>query len=132
VRALSRDAHRPLIGALRKIIGGDDAGALAARLGTKPTGAAAAPLLLVESLGCVPWASATFVGQTHWLEIRLEGRAEAVELTCRDLEMQLHEAEFFIPGNIVADVAVLASPPLRLECGTAQCSLRLEILTIED
>ena len=133
MRPLTRDAHRPLMQALRQIIGlGDAAAGLAAKLDKRPPSPAQAPLLLIESIGSAPWASATFVGQTHWVEVRLEGHADAVAATCARLTTQLGEAEFDVAGHIVADIAVEAGLPITDASGTAVCNLRLEILTVED
>jgi len=133
MRPLTRDAHRPLIAALRKLIGSSDN--LAALIGGgegRPPTAVSPLLLIVESLGCEPWASATFVGQTHWLEVRLEGHPQAVETACRALESQLADAEFDVCGTIVADVAVNTGAPITRADGVQYCCLRLEILTIDD
>ena len=89
-------------------------------------------MLLIESIGSAPWASATFVGQTHWIEVRLEGHVDAVAATCARLATQLGEAEFDVAGHIVADIAVEADLPVTDASGAAACNLRLEILTIED
>lgn len=132
MRPLARDAHRPLMAALRQVIGLDEGAALAARLGTTPPTATTPPLLLIESMGSAPWASATFVGQTHWLDVWLEGHAAAVAATCARLGNELGEAEFAVAGHIVADVAVIAGTPVTLTADQARCHLRLEILTIED
>jgi hypothetical protein len=133
MRPLTRDAHRPLVQALRQIIGLDDTVVgLTAKLDNCPTSPDTPPLLLIESIGSEPWASATFVGQTHWIDVRLEGHADAVSATCRRLGAELGEAEFDVLGHIVADVAVEAAPLVTAESGSTQCNLRLEILTIED
>lgn len=133
MRPLTRDAHRPLIAALRKLIGdGNNLAALTGLADAQRPNATMPPLLLVESLGCEPWASATFVGQTHWLEVRLEGHAQAVALACQTLESQLGDAEFDVCGTIVADVTVVAASPVTRADGVSVLCLRLEILTIDD
>ena len=133
MRPLTRDAHRPLMQALRQIVGlGDTVAGLTAKLDARPPSPATPPLMLVESIGSEPWASATFVGQTHWIELQLEGHGDAVAATCRRLEAELGEAEFDVAGHIVADVAVEAALPVTAANGITSCNLRLEILTIED
>lgn len=51
-----------------------------------------------------PWASITFSGTRHELELRFEG-IEQVEAGERLIE-QLAEHEFAIPGQLVADATV--------------------------
>ena len=133
MKPLSRDAHRPLMHAMRTIIGAGGGTEMVETLLDRqsPVGTAA-PLLLVESLGYEPWASATFVGQTHWLEVRLEGDCAALEQACQRLDAQLREAEIPVPGSIVADIAIQASPIVARAGQASVCSLRLEVLTIDD
>lgn len=67
-----------------------------------------------------PWASVTFAGARHRLELAFEG-AEAVEAGELFIAL-LPEHEFAIPGQLVADAAVtevehrLAPPLMRVGC----------------
>jgi len=127
------DAHRPMLRALREIIGANGVPSTArGSLDRETPVAAAKTSLIVESLGYEPWASATFVGQTHWLEVRLEGDRAALEHAAAQIEAQLRDAEIPVPGAIVADVAVQIFPVTAAAGGTAICALRLEVLTIDD
>ncbi|HEX7874119.1 MAG TPA: hypothetical protein VF475_14485 [Sphingobium sp.] len=72
-----------------------------------------------------PWASATFVGARHEMVLILKG-ADAITRAIA-LARSLVEAEFTIPGHLVADLAVDgcdADIP-------GESRLRLSILTIE-
>jgi len=66
------------------------------------------------------WASVTFAGARHRVELAFEG-AEAVEAGERFIAF-LPEHEFAVPGQLVADAAVtevdhrLAPPLMRLTC----------------
>jgi hypothetical protein len=78
----------------------------------------------VADSGITAWASATFVGARHTVSLTLagedaEGRAEALALA-------LPEAEFSLPGHIVADLSVDA-----VEARTDGATISLSILTIE-
>lgn len=73
------------------------------------------------------WQSLTFIGERHRLELRFTGPdAEALaESVCSGLG----EAEFSIPGQIVADIAVEGRPE-RLADGSV--AIAIEALTIEE
>lgn len=67
------------------------------------------------------WASVTFEGSRHTLELRFDG-VEAVEAGERFIA-ELSEHEFAIPGQLVADATVtgvehtlLPHPRIALEC----------------
>ncbi|MET0238724.1 MAG: hypothetical protein ABW184_02400 [Sphingobium sp.] len=70
------------------------------------------------------WASATFLGARHVVTLRLEG--EDAEDRAQRVVGCLPEAEFAIPGHIVADVAI---DTVRMTDGGA--TVALSILTIE-
>jgi hypothetical protein len=64
-------------------------------------------ILLTEAV-TVEWCSLTFTGERHQLQMRIpapDSRA-IMERMCSGLE----EAEFSIPGVIVADIAFAAAP----------------------
>lgn len=69
-----------------------------------------------------PWASASFVGARHIFPCSVE-RSDRDAL-CRDLHARFADANWRLPGHIVADVAVEPAD----EVG----ALRIEILTVED
>ena len=83
-------------------------------------------VLLTESRS-VDWQSLTFVGERHEMELRLSGpNAAAVAVRTMD---GLAEAEFVIPGHIVADIG-LRHPAEQADDGSV--TLRLEALTIAE
>lgn len=91
---------------------------LMARLG-------AAPQALRHSAS-QPWCSATFTGARHQLAVALDDGGMLQQ--ARALVAQGEEAEFSLPGHIVADMAA------RLETQTAPDGptlLRIEALTVE-
>lgn len=70
--------------------------------------------------GEASWASVTFAGSRHRIELAFEG-AEAIEAGERFIAL-LPEYEFAIPGQLVAEAAVtaidhrLAPPLMRVTC----------------
>lgn len=81
--------------------------------------------ILLTDVCSVDWQSLTMVGERHELALRLIGPLgrEAAARLCDGLA----EAEFAIPGQIVADVAVTAGPT---ESADGAVSLSIEALTI--
>jgi hypothetical protein len=67
------------------------------------------------------WASATFAGARHRLEIRLPARSAAA------FEEGLAEAEFSLRGHLLADIAISAR-----KAAGEEMLLELEALTIEE
>lgn len=72
-----------------------------------------------------PWCSATFVGARHHLVIAVGGE-DAAERTGA-LAQALPDAEFRIPGHVIADLAVEA-----IIADADQARLVLSVLSIED
>lgn len=87
--------------------------ALANRLGSAP--------YCVEELSCRNWASVTFTGTRHKLTLRVAAEAAGPFLD------GIEEAEFRLPGHIVADIALVSCTP---EAGGMR--IALEALTVED
>jgi hypothetical protein len=83
--------------------------------------------ILLTNFRSVDWQSLTFIGERHEMELRVPG-PDANQLADR-LTAGLAEAEFSIPGQIVADVG-LERPPSRNSDGSI--SLHIEALTISD
>ena len=69
--------------------------------------------ILLTDVHSVDWHSLTFTGERHHLSLRVTGSdsAAAVARMCKDLE----NAEFSIPGVIVADIAVVGEPARTLD-----------------
>lgn len=83
--------------------------------------------ILLTDVRTVDWQSLTFVGERHELHLRIPGAGSGMlaERLCTGLE----DAEFAIPGQIIADVAVRAGP--RREADGA-ATVTIEALTIEE
>lgn len=134
MKALSRDGHGALIRVIADILRGNP------RIGRLLEGSdrqnieliGEAPILILESIDSEDWASATFIGQRHWLELRIAGSAQAVMQAERRLHALLGEIEIDIHGHIVADLAVTSVATLTDNTGHTELCLRIEVLTIVD
>lgn len=86
------------------------------------------PFMIVEATYSEPWASVTFTGQRHRLELSFTGGSEAQvdALVCA-----LGQAELVVPGHIVADIALIEH---EMRDGDPQPRHRLifEALTVAD
>ena len=83
--------------------------------------------ILLTHYSSTDWQSLTFVGERHRLGFRIPApEAGAVALRITD---GIEEAEFAIPGHIVADIEVV-SPPTQGDDGSV--TFELEALTIEE
>jgi hypothetical protein len=73
----------------------------------------------------VDWRSLTFTGERHQLDLRISGPDSRIAMArmCDGLE----DAEFSIPGVIVADIALAGSPVCSPDGST---SLTIEALTV--
>ena len=83
--------------------------------------------ILLSAVRSVDWQSLTFIGERHEIELRISPPASAAvaERLCAGLA----EADFDVPGHIVADIAVRGRPR-HSEDGAAL--LTIEALTIEE
>src|SRR5690349_15243821 len=82
--------------------------------------------ILLNSWHSVDWQSLTFVGERHSISLRITGpHSEAI---ARRLTQGLEDADFVIPGQIVADISVVGEKP----CGDGSMELSLEALTIAE
>lgn len=81
--------------------------------------------VLLTEIRSVDWQSLTIVGERHEIALRIPGPSAAAvaESLCNGLA----EAEFAIPGQIVADI-VLADGPS--ECADGAVTLSIEALTV--
>ena len=81
--------------------------------------------ILLTQARSVDWRSLTFTGERHEIHLRVPGpdAREVVDRMCRDLE----DAEFSIPGIVVADVAVVGAPRQALD---GSINLTIEALTV--
>lgn len=81
--------------------------------------------ILLRDAVSVDWCSLTFTGERHQLELHVTGPDSrmAVDRMCHKLE----EAEFSIPGLIVADVALIGEPTHERDGST---TISIEALTV--
>ena len=117
--------HAPLRAALLDLLGPMAGSPEFAR------GARNMPTLTVEDVTVEDWASLTFEGQKHRIELRLDGEQAVVEAAGAVFAAALGDVEFTIPGQIVADIA-LTSTAMVTGGGLASRRLRFEVLTIDD
>ena len=90
------------------------------------------PALIVEAVRSEDWASVTFVGATHAIDVRFEGDADVVAAACARLMAQIADHDIPVSGQIVADIAVaLLSVETHPDNIVAQ-SLTVNLLTIKD
>ncbi len=73
------------------------------------------------------WCSLTFTGERHRIHLRVPGPGAAAVASC--LTRDLGNAEFHIPGQIVADIAVEGA---MIEHPDGAISLTIEALTVEE
>ncbi|MBV8908608.1 MAG: hypothetical protein JOZ20_06365 [Sphingomonas sp.] len=81
--------------------------------------------ILLSDIRSTDWQSLTFDGERHEIELRVPGpnSREIVDRMCDRLE----DAEFAIPGVIVADIRLAEGPALALDGST---TVKIEALTI--
>jgi hypothetical protein len=81
--------------------------------------------ILLSDMVSVDWRSLTFTGERHEIELRIPGpdSMTVAERMCAGLE----DAEFSIPGIIVADIAVVGTPTRAPDGST---SVLIEALTV--
>lgn len=89
------------------------------------------PMLVVENVTTRPWSSATFVGERHRLDLRLHSDSDCIGTALDRLVELLPDAEFELPGQIVAEAKLTA---LRVDPDPAVAALALtiEVLTVID
>ena len=82
---------------------------------------------LLSELRSEAWHSLTFAGERHRIDLRIPGPGAAAiaDVLTRDLA----DAEFAIPGEIVADIAVEGA---MIEHPDGTISLTIEALTVEE
>ena len=81
--------------------------------------------ILLTHFRSIDWQSLTFVGERHEMELRVPG--PDAESLARRLADGLADAEFSVPGQIVADIG-LERPPS--QNGDGSVTLHIEALTI--
>lgn len=83
--------------------------------------------ILLTEVKSIDWQSLTFTGERHQILLRIPGpdSMAAVECMCAGLE----DAEFTIPGVIVADIAPVGEPQRGPD---GSVSLTIEALTVSE
>lgn len=83
--------------------------------------------ILLTDVHSRDWQSLTFTGERHHFALRVTGRdsKEAVGRMCAGLQ----EAEFSIPGVLVADIGVVGDPQRAPDGAT---ELMIEALTVAE
>ena len=83
--------------------------------------------ILLTDVQSIDWQSLTFTGERHHIALRVPGPrpGELVERMCAGLP----DAEFSIPGILVADIGVVGTPTHALD---GSIELTIEALTITD
>jgi hypothetical protein len=90
------------------------------------------PVLIVEDIRSQDWASVTFIGATHAIDLRLEGDADVVAAANRCLISEIAEHDIPVAGQIVADIAVTLSSVAAGAGDSIAHSLTVNLLTILD
>ena len=81
--------------------------------------------ILLTEIVSVDWQSLTFNGERHRIELRISG-PNSGEIADRMTD-RLEDAEFSIPGVLVADIVIAGGPSVGLDGSTA---ITIEALTV--
>lgn len=73
-------------------------------------------ILVVEEVRSVEWASATFVGARHEIDLRIEGEATKVTAALARMVAELSDLEIPVAGHIIAEISASLRP--KDECET--------------
>ena len=83
--------------------------------------------ILLTQFRSTDWNSLTFSGERHLIDLRIPGPGAQQVADC--LTSGLEEADFAIPGQIVADIAATGAP---VKSADGSLSLRIEALTVAE
>ena len=83
--------------------------------------------ILLSGWRSVDWQSLTFVGERHHISLRIAG-ADSAKAAAR-LTSGVEDAEFKIPGQIVADITIVGGPDYSSD---GSVTLNLEALTVAE
>jgi hypothetical protein len=81
--------------------------------------------ILLTEFRSVEWQSLTFIGERHEFQLRIPG-ADAPVILAQILD-GLGDAEFAVPGHVVAEIAVVGEPSHQADGAIA---VAMEALTI--
>jgi hypothetical protein len=87
------------------------------------------PTLIVEEIRATDWASLTFVGQRHELDLRLDGEGDAVAAALIRLVDALAERDIPIVGHFIAEIRII--PGEARDASPALAGYRCQPLSIE-
>jgi hypothetical protein len=94
------------------------------------------PILVIEALRAFDWASVTFVGQRHEMDLRLDGDADVVAAAMVRLCDDLAAAEITMAGHFIAEIRIIPGDRLAPEreqaVETVRQPLRVEALVLRD
>lgn len=90
------------------------------------------PSLSIESFDSEPWASLTFTGTRHSLDVRLDGAGSDVEQALAHLQDSLPDTDLGLTGHFLAEIQITETETEISEDGRTSLCLRLEALTIEE
>lgn len=127
MRNMLTDAHMRLLRAIR--------GAIAADHWFEPwleDNANQQFSLVIEDFASEPWASLTFTGMRHSIDIRLCGPQMDVEAAYDRLEVLMREPDLNMPGHFLADIERVHSNGEIGRYGQMTLRLRYEALTIAE
>jgi hypothetical protein len=99
---------------------------------TAPADPPECPAFTILAFEEEPWASLTFRGARHWVELRLAGRAQAVEALAARLRDWPSHADTLLPGHFLAELQIVETARESRPCGWTALGLRLEALTVEE
>jgi hypothetical protein len=119
------DAHARLLRGLRAILAAD---AVLGPLLRHEQGV----WLVIEDFDSEPWASLTFAGTRHRMELRLRGNQARVHRAHRRLEALLAEPDVDLPGLFLVEMMLVAGEEEILRDGHVGLAIRIEALTIEE
>ena len=94
------------------------------------------PMIVIEELRAFDWASITFVGQRHELDLRLDGDADVVAAALVRLGDELATADIPMAGHFIAEIRVVPGERLLADAtqpsGSVRQQLRVEALVLRD
>lgn len=90
------------------------------------------PRLVIEGFDSEPWASLTFSGTRHRLDIRLQGLRAEIGVASTRLRALLEEPDLVLPGHFLAEIEVVESIAEIHQDGLMSVAIQVEALTIEE
>ena len=90
------------------------------------------PILVIEEIRIVDWASATFIGARHEIDVRLEGPQPGTDNAVERLVQGIAERDIVIAGHIVAEIGVSLVEQSKAIVNLSVQSLTVNVLTIID